>query len=323
MYTLITLTATKEVTGHRVICNLCQRTRHTQRTARHRDVSSTGDIRHLVTAIDVRQNMTTTDVHIRVALYQAGRRQPLISAIALCIGKVTRATAKDVTIERMTVRTSSAGITISARLIMTIACIFIVWQPLFLGFAFINFSIIPCGTLSHGGCFRSNLLCRSRRRVNEVSLSVSGCQVLTETNLTTLYIDMRISQYSTVLTTAIDTTGNQRSVGDVFSFTLMTVRITVLDGDLGLVDVGHEFNILITCHSRIGHLTTTRSEDVTEVLRHRHGCRRCSTSACRSYVRIWTYIATADSDSRFTSTSSKGRRFTTKTFGMRSMFSRE
>ena len=113
VYTLVALTATEEVAGYGVSSNLIQRTRHTQRTARHRDVSSTGDICQLVTTIDVRQDMTAADVHVGVALYQTGRRQPLVSAIALCIGKVTRATTKDVAIERVTVRTRSAGITIN------------------------------------------------------------------------------------------------------------------------------------------------------------------------------------------------------------------
>ena len=79
---------------------------------------------------------------------------------------------------------------------------------------------------------------------------------------------MRISEHTTILSTTIYTTGNQRAAGDVFSFTLMTVRITVLDSYLGLVDVGSEVDIRIS--SRIRQFTTTSTEDVAEVLRHGH-----------------------------------------------------
>ena len=43
--------------------NLTQSARHTDGAARHGDGSRTFDIRHLVTAIDIGQNMATTNQH--------------------------------------------------------------------------------------------------------------------------------------------------------------------------------------------------------------------------------------------------------------------
>ena len=201
VYTLVALTGTEEVTGYRVICNLSQRTRHTERTARHRDVSSSGDVRHLVTAIDARQNMTAADVHIRVTLYQAGRRQPLIDTLCCgLIGKVTRATTKDIAIERMTVRTCCAGCAISFCLIMTITSMLIVWLP--------RVPVCPCGTLIQCISF-STISYHGRCRIYEGSLCVSCCLVLTKTNLTTPDIHMGVIEHTAVLCTTIDTTCNQ------------------------------------------------------------------------------------------------------------------
>ena len=131
VYTLVALTGTEEVAGHRVSCNLRQRTRHTQRTTRHRDVSSTGNIRHLITAIYVCQDMTAADIHVCVTLNQAGRHEPFIFFTAQRISEVTGATTKDVTIECMTVRAScTVSFSISFSIITTLARMFIVRQPL-------------------------------------------------------------------------------------------------------------------------------------------------------------------------------------------------
>ena len=185
VYTLVTLTGTKQVAGYGVSSNLSQCTRHAQRTTCHSDVCSSCDIRHLVTAIDVRQDMSATDVHIRVALYQTCRRQPLIDTCCCgLIGEVARATAKDIAIERMTVIARSAGCAISFCLIMAIVRILIVWQPWA--------SVCPVSTLSHSACFCNNLLCGSRRRVNEVFLSISSCPTSTKTNLTALDVNASI-----------------------------------------------------------------------------------------------------------------------------------
>ena len=313
VYTLVTLTATEEVTGYRVSSNLCQCTRHTERTARHCDVSSAGNVRHLITAIDTRQDMAATDVHIRVALNQTSRWEPFKYSFCFCfIGEVTRATAKDITIECMTVRTCSACGTIILRIIFGITCMFIVWQPsIILSVSVSIYSIRPVSTLSHRCRLRINLRCRSSSRVYEVGLSVSCCHGSTEANLTTLYVYMRITEHTTILSATIYTTCNKRS-GNIFCVTVMTSHVTVLDCYHCAVNVCPEVDILI--RSRIFQFTTTGTEYVTIVIRHGHRRNRCSCYRFRITIGKWSYISTAYGDSTLTGISSKGSWFTDTAF---------
>ena len=72
MDALVTLTATEDVGGQRVSGNLSQCAGHTDGTARHGDVAGAGHIGHLITAIDVREDMTAADGQVSVTFYQTG-----------------------------------------------------------------------------------------------------------------------------------------------------------------------------------------------------------------------------------------------------------
>ena len=67
--TLVTLTGTKEVTGHWVILDLLCRTWHTNCSICHLNGSFTQHISGLATTIDIGQNMTATDSYLRVAFH--------------------------------------------------------------------------------------------------------------------------------------------------------------------------------------------------------------------------------------------------------------
>ena len=67
--TLVTLTATEDVTRERMTDNVIIITWHTNRTSSHRDSSRAIHIGSLATTIDVRQDVSTRNRHIRITFH--------------------------------------------------------------------------------------------------------------------------------------------------------------------------------------------------------------------------------------------------------------
>ena len=133
-------------------------------------------------------------------------------------------------------------------------------------------------------------------------LSESLCHILAQTNLAALDIDVCVGQHTTVLATAIDTTGDNRP-GDIFGFILMPSLIAVLNGYLGLVDVGFKLGVLV--FSRILQLASAGTEHIAVVIRslgaiveHLHGLT-CYKQVVANSKR--SYIAASDDDLTHTS----------------------
>ena len=103
-HTLVALAGTEEVTDDGVSLNLLHRTRHTNRTSRHRDGRSTQHISGLAAAIDTRQDMTASNRHVCVTL--DGSCAAEVNTSTQCSVEVrhtTRAATEHVAVVRMTI----------------------------------------------------------------------------------------------------------------------------------------------------------------------------------------------------------------------------
>ena len=87
--TRVTLSCTEQIAGHRVLLNLIQGTRYTQRTTRHVHRTATQHVGLLVTAIDTRQDMPALDIYRSITSYDTSRTQPHTVRIAVCIHRLT------------------------------------------------------------------------------------------------------------------------------------------------------------------------------------------------------------------------------------------
>ena len=104
MWTLITLTATEEVTGDRMCGNLCQRSRKTYRAASHRHGTTATYVCYLVTAIGVGQDVTTGNPHLGIMFYPTCRRTPVVAAaVFLLIRHIARTASEYNSYPRLTV----------------------------------------------------------------------------------------------------------------------------------------------------------------------------------------------------------------------------
>ena len=116
-YTRVTLTRTEEVAGDRVFVNLTECTRHTEcGSSAEVDRSRTGHVGHLVTAINVCQDMAARDVYRGITTDRTCSEVPLAWSIRI----VTGTTAEDVTIEGMSI----------GSLPTTAICISVIWVQL-------------------------------------------------------------------------------------------------------------------------------------------------------------------------------------------------
>ena len=107
-YAWVTLAATEEVAGHGVGGNLTQSAGHTDCSARHHNGTYTGridiiitNVRHLVTAIDVGQDVSTGDFYPNVAAYGTGPVVPFTRTVRI----FTAATAEHVAVVGVSVAT--------------------------------------------------------------------------------------------------------------------------------------------------------------------------------------------------------------------------
>ena len=105
-YSLVALTATEEVAGHGVVLNLIQCAGHAERTVRHGDDTDTcgvhtvgTHVRHLVTTIDIRQDVAASDFYPSVATHGAGLGVPFARFIRV----LTATAAEHVAIVRVAV----------------------------------------------------------------------------------------------------------------------------------------------------------------------------------------------------------------------------
>ena len=164
--TLVTLTSTKKVTRYRVSGYLIQGARYTKCATHHIDGTLTSRLRYdrftilivcvrthirmLITTIDAGQDMTTGDVHHRIATYNTCRTVPF----TWCIWYNTTTTTKDVSIIGMTIL-SYIGTTLCV-----ICMSFIIIILILTAFSILIFSkrvvrcttihvIIPVGALWH------------------------------------------------------------------------------------------------------------------------------------------------------------------------------
>ena len=97
--TRVALSCTEEIAGHGMIFDLIQRTRHTDSTAGHSDITGTTYVGHLVTTIDVGKDVSARDSHMRITTYIACLSVPFTGLIRIITGTAT----KDIAIESMTV----------------------------------------------------------------------------------------------------------------------------------------------------------------------------------------------------------------------------
>ena len=214
-HTLIALSGTKEIAGNGVSSNLSEGAGYAKRgRATEGDGSSTSrntllltHIRQLVTAIDVRQDMTTSDGDIGVTIHRTCRPQPL----ACSVGEGTATATKHITVIGMTVRTDSG----TAFRVVT-ASEWIVGL-IFLFSSSIDSAIYPMWTFCHCCCRCFDVRCTGTVDIDEGSRSI-GCRLsCTATYLTAIDIYMGIVQYMTILCSAIDGTLDKGTItyGDI------------------------------------------------------------------------------------------------------------